>query len=300
MEALRVHMYSGMSANALNLEATYLSGQPITFHAVYSKAEGIESLAYATGKGAIFIEGTGSESAKSLRFGYVGAYGKAEAAREIKKRFGIDDDMHGIYKGIETDMFISEAISRMYGLRVTQSDPWETTLCFIISQFNNIKRIRGIVLNLRRRYGEEFDFKGHKMRLFPAPEALSAAEAEGLRACGAGFRARYIKKAAKECSEGALDGIYDMEYDEAKKHLMQLDGIGDKVADCILLFGYKRYEAFPIDVWIKRIMEKRYMGKNASISEIRSFAHSRWKGLAGYAHEYIYAYGRQKRIGVLE
>ncbi len=289
---------TGISANAFSIKSTFMSGQPLTFHAEYSKGNGKETLEYATSKGVIFLEGTGDERAMSLRYGYSGAYTRAKALKEIRLRFGIDEDMHSIYKGIETDAFISEAISSLYGLRVTQNDPWETTLCFIISQFNNIKRIRGIVQNLRKRYGEVLNTGDYAASLFPLPKSLAKAGLEELSACGAGFRSRYIRNAAIKCSEGWLDDVQGMDYESAKSHLMGLDGVGEKVADCILLFGYKRYEAFPIDVWVKRVMEKRYLNsRRSSMREIRAFARSRWKGLAGYAHEYIYTYGRLRGIG---
>jgi N-glycosylase/DNA lyase len=113
---------------------------------------------------------------------------------------------------------------------------------------------------------------------------------------GAGFRAKYIRSVAQACSESFdLDRLYRKGYEEAKEQLMELDGIGDKVADCILLFGYGKLAAFPIDVWIKRVVEHDYFrGRRKSVKEIHRFAEERWDGYAGYAQQYLYHSARNE------
>ena len=130
---------------------------------------------------------------------------------------------------------------------------------------------------------------------------LSAAEVNDIFSCGTGFRAKYIRSAALAFSdESFADSLYGMEYAEAKAELTKIEGIGEKVADCILLMGYKKLDAFPVDTWVERTMKKMY-GKemqktkagNVTMKEIRSFAAKKWKGYSGYAQQYLYWYGRE-------
>jgi N-glycosylase/DNA lyase len=190
------------------------------------------------------------------------------------------------------------AIEKYRGLRITKNDPWEATLCFVISQFNNVKRIRGIVGRLIAAYGEEQRFDSGnvelRFRAFPTPEALARQSAKSLMVHGAGYRAEYIRSVASACSgRFDLEGLYRKDYLEAKEELLGLHGVGDKVADCILLFGYGKLEAFPIDTWIKRVVENAYFGgKRQSIRGIHDFADERWGEYAGYAQQYLFHFGR--------
>ncbi len=227
-----------------------------------------------------------------ISYSFHGGYNKMEARTDVRKRLGLIDDIGEVYENIDTDPYMHRAIASLRGLRLTESTPWEATLCFLVSQFNNIKRIRLIMKNLIAVYGEEIYVGREKVKLFPTPDALSRASIEGLKRCNAGFRAEYIKSVAQEWGSFRSERIYKMDYESAKETLMKFDGIGEKVADCILLMGYRKMEAFPVDVWIKRIMEQRYMKRGASHAEIREFAGRIWKENAGYAQQYIYWYGR--------
>ena len=182
-------------------------------------------------------------------------------------------------------------------MRITKSEPWEATLCFVMSQFNNIKRIRHIISNLRSRFGEECG----QLRTFPDPKSIAAASLPDIRACGTGFRDKYLKSVAEEFSSGFNPRrLYSMSYLDAKEELMQLNGIGDKVADCILLFGYNKFEAFPIDVWVKRVVEKAYFkGRKRNIRQIHDFSIERWGKYRGYAQQYLFHYGRINKIGLM-
>ncbi len=287
--------WHSITAENLSLGLSIGSGQPLAFHSDYSSDLGIERLTYSTSKGIIFLR----KKASRLSFSYSGDYNDAEAMKEIISRFGLEDDFGEICNRIDTDQFMHEALSKMNGLRVTLNDPWETTLCFLISQFNNIKRIRGITQKMVTKFGREAIIDGTSYKLFPMPEEIANATLAEIRSCGTGFRDKYIKSVAEECSNGmSLASLKDMGYSEAKEELMALDGIGDKVADCILLFGYKRFEAFPIDSWVKRIIENVYFkGRKKSINEIHAHAASKWGDLAGYAQQYLYWHGRENKIG---
>ena len=272
------------------------SGQPLTFHSVYKINDGIAHVSYVTRKGAIELRYPEGKPVTTLKYRHHGDYTAASAADEVRRRLGLDDDMALIYKKINTDKHMEKAIHEHYGMRVTQNEPWETTLCFVISQFNNIKRTERIVRNLVNRYGRTMETAQHSTKLFPDPETLANASVEELRECGLGFRAKYIKSVATAVAGGVdLESLHRMDYREAKELLMKMDGIGDKVADCILLMGYKKLAAFPIDVWVKRAMESLYFdNKKKSVKEIHDFAYNKWGGYAGYAQQYLFHNARLK------
>ncbi|MGA3020540.1 MAG: DNA glycosylase [Candidatus Micrarchaeales archaeon] len=283
-----------LRAGRFDIRHTVDSAQPLTFFGDMRNDR--RGVAYTYKDTLIEVEQKGS----TVAYSSYGDLSGAEIRKEVLSRFRLDDDIADIYKRIGTDLFIRRAIRKYSGMRVTKNEPWETTLCFLISQFNNVKRIRGIVRNLILAYGEERSFSTDtmvlKFRTFPKPERIARLSVKELMSHGAGFRARYIKSVAQACSESFdLDRLYRKGYEEAKEQLMEMDGIGDKVADCILLFGYGKLGAFPIDVWIKRVVERNYFrGRKKSVKEIHSFAEERWNGYAGYAQQYLYHSARNE------
>lgn len=275
-----------------SLSHTIASGQPLTFYSSYSKISGIESLKYPTMTGEIEVKIRN----KRLDYSFLGEYTDKSAANEVISRFGLKDDMQDVYKSINTDEFIASAIQEFNGMRITRNDPWEATVCFVISQFNNLKRIRGIMHKMIGKFGEDTG----KYTLFPTPQSIASAEVSEIRACGTGFRDKYIKSVAEEFAFSFdKEKLYKMSYEKAKESLMELDGIGDKVADCILLFGYNKMEAFPIDTWVKRVIEHVYFkNRKKSIKQIHRFASRRWPVYyLGYAQQYIFQFGRINKIG---
>ena len=275
-----------------NLEYTIMSGQPLTFYSDLNTGRLEDKLSYPTSKGHIslvFNRRTGR-----ISYSYEGNYTEPSAGAEIKRRLGLNQNLVKIYGAINTDTFMKRAIAEFYGMRITESEPWEATLCFVISQFNNIKRIRHIIGNLRNKFGDE----SSQSKKFPNSESIAAASLSDIRSCGTGFRDKYIKSVAEEFSSGFNPGrLYRMGYLDAKEELMQLDGIGDKVADCILLFGYNKFEAFPIDVWVKRVLEKAYFkGRKKSLKQIHDFSIERWGKYRGYVQQYLFWYGRERML----
>ncbi|MDE1860500.1 MAG: DNA-3-methyladenine glycosylase 2 family protein [Candidatus Micrarchaeota archaeon] len=284
-----------LDVNDFDMRLTIESGQPLTFFGDYIMDNNKEALSFVTGKGFIQVVSKKGSNGGS-RLGWSGyGYSKRELDAEVSKRLGLGDDMESVYGSIGTDPFMSSAISSLRGMRITHNDPWEATLCFIISQFNNMKRIRLITKNLIGRFGEPVSYEGRELRLFPQPSALADASLADIRSCGTGFRDKYIRSAARSCLEQVdLDSLSNKDYDSAKEALLEIDGVGDKVADCILLFGYKKLEAFPIDLWVKRVVEKVYFnGRKRTVNRIHDFADERWKDYRGYAQQYIFEYGRR-------
>ena len=182
------------------------------------------------------------------------------------------------------DRIIAAAASEAKGLRIFRQDPFEALISFIISQNNNIPRIKGIVERLCEGFGRPFDAGGKTLRAFPTPRDLDGVTAADLAPIRAGFRAGYIEDAVKKWNGGEID-ISDMAsapYEECAAALKRIKGVGDKVAACVLLFGFHRLDAFPVDVWIKRTMERFY----------GDLDHTRFGAYPGLAQQYLFYHSR--------
>lgn len=213
----------------------------------------------------------------------------------IKSYLDLALDLPFVYNRIGKDKFIRAAIKEFDGLRIIGQPLWECLASFIISSYNNIPRIKGIIGNISRCFGKRLILGNRLDYSFPAPQALADSGCGRLRQCGAGFRAGFLKNTARAFLDRALCAatLKEMPYAAAKRELMQLDGVGDKVADCVLLYAAGKFEAFPVDTWIKRIMQKLYFGrKETSEKKIREFAGEYFGEYAGYAQQYLYHYGR--------
>ena len=166
--------------------------------------------------------------------------------------FDLDRNYSEIIEKISTNEVLKNASQYGKGIRVLNQPPWETLCSFIISQNNNIKRIKGIISRLCETYGEETP-GGYT---FPTAQKLATLTPEDLAPLRAGFRAKYIIDAAQKISskEVDLEKVKALPFDEAKNELLKIKGVGEKVAQCALLYGFGRIEAFPVDVWVKRIV----------------------------------------------
>ncbi len=182
-----------------------------------------------------------------------------------------EDDLERIYREISTDDVMRRAIDRYRGLRITKNDPWETLVSFVCSINNNIPRICRNVQSLI-----------HRGRIL-SPEELLVMD---LKPCKLGFREGFLSRIAEMMPSYDLDKIGRMSYEDAKDTLMEFPGVGDKVSDCVLLFGYGFLEAFPIDVWMRRAM-KEYYGTSKP-REMKTYAAKKWGPYAGYAQQYLY------------
>lgn len=173
------------------------------------------------------------------------------------------------------DQTLSAAVEKCGGIRILRQQPWETLISFIISANNNIPRIRGIIDRLCSGFGTD--------GRFPTPQQLSVQTPETLAPVRAGFRTKYILDAAQKVSDGTLnlDEIAHMPLDEARKQLMTVKGVGPKVAECILLYGFHRLDAFPIDTWIKKILCRYYPDGFPA-----------WIAPKGVAQQYLFHYIR--------
>lgn len=171
--------------------------------------------------------------------------------------FDINRDYSAVVDSLKGDEVSYSAAQYGKGIRILKQDKWETLVSFIISQNNNIPRIKKIISSLCTLLGEPVHGGGYA---FPTAEKILEAGEEGLAPIKAGFRTKYILDAAYRVASGSIDleHIADLPYEQAEETLMQIKGVGKKVASCVLLFGYGFLSAFPVDVWVKRVIEKYY------------------------------------------
>ncbi len=208
---------------------------------------------------------------------------------EIKEKLAkIDDNM-------------KTSIEYGQGIRILNQDLWETIISFIISANNNIPRIKGIIERLSEKYGNEIEFNGKKYYTFPTPEQLKNVSIEEYRKLGLGFRDIRLYETTKMILEKQVD-LEKMKQNpntiEVREELLKLSGVGPKVADCILLFSdLKRFEVFPIDVWVRRVMNDLYIKQEdetkVSKKQIEKIAQEKFGNLAGLAQQYLFYWRRE-------
>lgn len=203
-------------------------------------------------------------------------------------------DLEGDYRAWAKELSLDDTLrpmaERCVGMRVLNQPIWECLISFILSSNNNVKRISGIVERLCERYG--LDRGGYFA--FPTPHALAQAGAEGIAECGAGYRAEYVAEAARAVASGALDpeSLPGVGYEAAKAALTKLKGVGEKVADCVLLYSCGYREAFPVDVWVRKAVTSYYPCAGKSARDIHAFADKRFGKLAGLAQQYLFYFER--------
>ncbi len=213
-----------------------------------------------------------------------------------KNYFDFDTDYNDIKNRLsKTDDIMKKAVEYAQGIRILNQESFECVLSFIISQNNNIPRIKGIIARMAEKYGTQ-DGENY---LFPTYEQIKNATVEELAELRMGFRAKYIFDALEKFGgEINMDEINKLDTDMLRKELMKIKGIGQKVADCSLMFSFGRREVFPTDVWVKRVMEYFYFdGEDTDIKTIHALAKEKWGELAGYAQQYLFYYARSVKIG---
>lgn len=219
----------------------------------------------------------------------------------IRKYFDLDTD-YSEYKNklSKIDDYLKESINFGEGIRILKQDLWECIISFIISANNNIPRIKKIIEKLSLNYGEKIEFEGKEYYTFPSAESLSKASVEDLRGMGLGFRDKRIYNTTKMILEKQVDleKIKNMDTtNEMRDELLKLDGVGPKVADCILLFALKRVDVFPIDVWVRRVMNDLYIHnedeEKVNKKELQKLAEEKFLGISGIAQQYLFYWKRE-------
>lgn len=215
--------------------------------------------------------------------------------------FDLDRDYGKIKSELSKDPILAEAIKFGDGLRLLNQEPYETIISFIISANNQIPRIKSAVEMIANDLGDYImTYRGRDYYSFPNPERLALKTTEYIQEkYRVGFRADRIREVSRRIAKGEFDMqcIYDTEHGEAVEMLTTLPGVGPKVSGCILLFAYDKQEAFPVDVWVKRVMEYFYFKRPAKKRELEESGEKIFGPLAGYAQQYLFYYARELGIG---
>jgi N-glycosylase/DNA lyase len=211
-----------------------------------------------------------------------------------RRFFSLDHDAPLIEEHLLHDRRLRESVEIYRGLRILRQDPWECTVAFLTSAASNIPRIAANLADIAQAYGRPTARGGFQSFTFPRPDEIG--NEEGLRKLRLGFRARYLVEAARLTRAGLLEDLEDLPYEEAREALMVVPGIADKIADCILLYAFGHLNAFPVDTWIRRVMQDMFFqGRKVPDSAIRELASERWGDWAGYAQQYLYIWARERR-----
>lgn len=227
--------------------------------------------------------------------------------------FRLDDNLNVITRKISKDATMLDAISTFKGLTLMRQEPYQCLVSFICATNTSIAMIRRMLTGLCKRFGRRIEYDGFKFHMFPEARRLANAGINDLCKCSVGYRARFIKEAARIIHSGSVDleDLKRAKYEDAKEELMSVLGIGQKVADCILLFSLEKLDAFPIDIWIARAVSAYYSNlfdfrlTESKISpkiygSLSAKMREYFGSYAGYAQQYLYCYARnktEKRLG---
>jgi N-glycosylase/DNA lyase len=231
----------------------------------------------------------------------------------VRCYFGLNDNLKQISCCIGRDDYIRKALRKFEGLRIVRQEPWECLISFICATYKSIAAIELMLNKLSSKFGERKVFDGLNFYTFPLAGKLAFASENELRECGLGYRAKYVQATAKKIYESKieLESLKTLPYLEARKTLVEFPGVGLKVADCVLLFSLEKMEAFPVDVWVKRVILNHYANlfpealvkklstheslSNSEYEKLNAFGRSYFGKYAGYAQEYLYHYERTQR-----
>ncbi len=223
----------------------------------------------------------------------------------IQKIFRLDDNLEEIFKELSQDPFVCRLIKMYPGLRIIRQEPHQCLFSFVCASNTNIPMIRRMLYNMTRKFGRRIKVDGIDFFTFPSATEINRASIDELRTCSLGYRIKAIKALASEIVSGGLDldFLKKANYNESKKELLRIYGIGNKIADCVLLFSLDKLDAFPIDVWIARALSSHYSWLHKSKSQdkispqqyqqLSDGARKYFGKYAGYAQQYIYYHTRQ-------
>lgn len=216
--------------------------------------------------------------------------------------FDLKADYKSMQETFNEDPIMQEAIEYGKGIRILKQDPFETTISFIISANNRIPQIKKSIELIARTYGDSIGFyEGKEYFSFPSPQALAQVDVSELREiCRVGFRDQRIIDVSKmvACGDLDLNILKERDREDIKNVLITLPGIGPKIADCITLFAYNKKDSFPVDVWIKRVMEFLYFKEDVNKNKLAMLSREKFGPFAGLAQQYLFYYGRENSIGV--
>ena len=206
----------------------------------------------------------------------------------------LERDYGEIKKSLSNDLIIKKAIAYGDGIRILKQEFFECLISFIISQQNNIPKIKKAVEGFSELFGERMEYNGKVFYTFPDPYAVKDITAEDLAPLKIGYRDKYIINAIEKVVKGEItyEILNSLPYEDAKKLLLTINGVGEKVANCVLLFSLLKFEAFPVDTWIKKAMEGLYSLK---VKDIPDYTRINFGKYSGFAQQYIFYYIRNNK-----
>lgn len=225
---------------------------------------------------------------------------EGEIKQIVNKYFDLETDYKEIKNTLsQIDDYLKTSIKFGNGIRILNQDLWETIISFIISANNNIPRIKGIIERISKAYGKQINYQDNSYYTFPTPNELSKATIKDLRQLGLGFRDKRVYDTTQIIinKQITLQQLLAEDTEKLKETLLTLPGVGPKVADCIMLFGMHRFEVFPIDVWVRRVMNELYLKQEdenkINKKEIEKLAVEKYSDLAGLAQQYLFYWKRE-------
>ncbi len=210
--------------------------------------------------------------------------------------FALDHPLEEIYATFPPDAAMQEALAFCRGVRILRQPLWECLATFITSAMKQVSHITAISHRLRQRFGSPL---AEGLHAYPTPEQLARVSEADLRACGLGFRALNLRETARLLADGDVDleRFRQLDDETALQRLCLLPGVGPKIANCVLLFGYERVRAFPIDVWIERVLRRYYFseaGRRPTLRQLQEFAAEHFGPYGGYAQQYLFHHARSQ------
>lgn len=267
-----------LAASDFNLELTLHCGQ--VFH---WKPHG-EGFLGAIGDTPVYVEQRGDALLANADVELVARY------------FALDHPIAQIYRSFPSDPAMAEALALCHGLRIIRQPAWECLATFITSSMKQVAHIAQISQVLRRRFGPRFTMAGTDLFAYPTPERIAESSEAELRACALGYRARNLLATARLIAAGEIDleKIRALDDDAAREELRRFPGVGEKVANCVLLFAFERVRAFPIDVWIERVLRETYFKRQRGVTakRLRDFSQKYFGEFGGYAQQYLFHHAR--------
>lgn len=209
--------------------------------------------------------------------------------------FDLRRDYRGIRERLGSFSQLSEALAFGRGMRILRQDPFETLVGFLVSQNNHIPRIRGIMERLCERLGEEREFGGERYFTFPTPERMAKEGETFYREIGAGYRAPYLADSARRAAETDFSALRKLPDAELREEILKFPGVGPKVRDCILLFGFGREGAFPVDTWIEKVYHERFGGRETDRAKMTSYFEELFGEDSGYAQQLLFYHARKTK-----
>lgn len=273
-------------APPFDLARTLTSGQCFRWTLTGRRARGI-------------VDGTVAVVTQTPRGLSVEWEGPPRAPALLRRHLGADQPLAAIESHLARDPVLRRLLPQTSGMALMRQDPWECLASYVISAFNNIPKIRLSIRRLAQCFGTPIR-GGAGDYAFPSPARLADARPSRLLGCALGYRAPYLRALARRVADGDVDleAIGHLPYAEARAALLALPGVGDKVAECVLLFAYGDGCAFPVDVWVQRAVQRWYLnGRRAAPRAIRAWARDRFGALAGYAQQHLFVGARARRVG---